>query len=183
MKYRRLRGHSDAALREALGVLRQGGIILFPTDTVYGIGGDATRPAVARRIRRMKGRPARKPFPWLASDLSMAKRFGFFSEPALRAARRAWPGPVTFVVPVKKKKRVTVALRVPAHPWLRRLIRQFGKPIIGTSANRSGMEPAMTARKARAMLPTADLVIDGGKCVGTPSRIISWTSSGPRILR
>lgn len=183
MRYLRLIDNQSLAFREALTLLTKGGVFLFPTDTVYGFGGDATRRSVVERTRRLKGRSSRKPFPWLVADFSMAKRYGYFSPQAEQYARIAWPGAVTFVVRARERNRSTIALRVPAHSWLRRLIRRFGKPIIGTSANRSGQKPSVNARDAQLMLPEVDLVIDGGRCARKPSRVISWVGAESKTLR
>ena len=172
-----------AATRRALRVLRRGGVILFPTDTVYGVGGIATSWLVAARVGDLKRRPREKVFPWLVSDLAMARRFARFSPEAEAFARRAWPGAVTIVLTSRSPKRGTVALRVPAHPWLRRLMKQFGKPLIGTSANVSAQHPAWTAHEAALAIPGADLLVDGGRCAKAPSIVVDYSVSPPRIIR
>jgi L-threonylcarbamoyladenylate synthase len=171
------------SLPRAREVLERGGVIIFPTDTVYGIGGDALRRSVLTRIRRMKERERQKPFPWLVSDVRMAERYGVFTPSAQGLAKRFWPGAVTIVVRRRGSKRATIGLRVPAHPWLHRLIAAFGRPIIGTSANRSGKRPATTARAARRIFPDADLIIDGGLCDRKPSRVLDCRFGGVSILR
>jgi len=169
----------DAARDQALRVLRRGEILVFPTDTVYGIGGDATDERVTARVAEGKGRLPDKPFPWLVSDSLMAERFGVFSESARELATERWPGGTTLVVFTQRGDE-TIALRVPAHPWLQALIAAFGKPLIGTSANRSGEAPATTAETVTL---DADLIIDGGVCDGSPSEVIDCTVSPPRVLR
>jgi len=177
-----LKKDQRVATQRALRALDSGGVLLFPTDTVYGIGGDALRRNVVFRIRRLKKRPSGKPFPWLVSDLVMAKRYGRFSKEAERYARSVWPGAVTIVVRVPSG-RGTRAFRVPKHRWLRKLIAAYGRPLIGTSANRSGDSPARTARRAGNMLSGADLLIDGGTCAGKVSRVLDCTGRATRVLR
>ena len=189
MEVLRIRARGGVAARRALEVLNNGGIMIFPTDTVYGIGGDAFGQAVARRVRRLKGRPSSKPFPWLVADLAMAKRYARFTPEAEQFARGVWPGATTLVLPARRLSAKTgvegvgetIGLRVPAYPWLQRLIKRFGRPLIGTSANRSGQEPVTTAREAAETFPNVDLVIDGGKCAAAPSRVVDIVSG--RVLR
>ena len=176
-----LRAGSRRACDAALLVLKRGGVVV-PTDTVYGIAGDALRPMVIRKIRQLKGHRARKPFPWLVADFVMAQRYAQFSPGARVLARRVWPGAVTLVLP-RRGARGSLGLRIPAHPWLRKLIAAFGRPVVGTSANRSGLLPAKTARAASRMLSDADLIVDGGPCRRMPSQVLDCTTFPPRILR
>lgn len=188
-----LRSSSSSATRRALRSLRQGEVFIFPTDTVYGIGGDALKPSVVRRVHRLKGRAKTKPFPWLVSDMVMANRFGTFSKKDEWFAKKVWPGATTLIVRRKQESlrqtrstssgQGTVALRIPDHAWLRKLIRSFGHPLIGTSANRSGRKPARTAREAKAIFPRVDLIVDGGPCKKRPSLIIDCTHKEARVLR
>ena len=172
----------DAAKRRAVKVLREGGVMLFPTDTIYGLGGDALRSGMAARIRKAKGRVRTKHFPWLVSSFKMAKRHGFFPWRARRLAKKTWPGATTLVVRSATGEG-TVGLRVPDHPWLREVIRDFGRPVIGTSANQSGKNAATTAEAAEAAIPRADIVFDGGTCAEASSEIIDCIQNPPKVLR
>lgn len=182
-----------SAKQQALDTLRSGGVLIFPTDTVYGVGGDATNGEVQKRVAHLKSRPPEKPFPWLVADMEMAGTLGEFSEEARELAKNRWPGQTTIVVlkkdgePPRGAGRAsplrgggTVGLRVPDHPWLRELIGAFGKPLIGTSANSSGKQPATSPDTVDI---EADLLIDGGTCSGAPSEVIDLTGAEPTILR
>lgn len=171
------------AITEALAVLQSGGVLVFPTDTVYGIGGDALRPAVSRRIRKLKKRGKEKAFPWLVSNIAMAKCYARFSSEAEGFAKASWPGPTTLVLPARGKTKKARAVRVPAHPWLRKLITRFDRPIIGTSANVSGRKPATTARSALRFFPSVELILDGGRCARKPSAVWDFTKTPPQLLR
>lgn len=176
------RRRASRARARVLIVLRRGGILIFPTDTVYGIGGDALRPGVARRLRNLKKRSSKKAFPWLVSDLAMAKQYAHFTKETEVLARSVWPGATTLVL-LKRKGRGTIALRIPGHHWLRVLIRKFGRPLLGTSANRSGKKPFRTAKQAATFFGRVDLAIDGGECGTRPSRILDCTTSTLKRLR
>jgi L-threonylcarbamoyladenylate synthase len=173
-------------------ILKQGGIVAFPTDTVYGLGAMGTRHAV-ERVYRVKGRPRSMPLPLLLADKS---QIGEVAEPmtptAWLLAERFLPGALTIVL--FKSKSVpgfitagdkTVALRIPAHPIPVALIRGVGAPIIGTSANLSGQPSALTAEEVYAQLgDKVDLIIDGGRCPGDrESTIVDLTGEAPLILR
>lgn len=170
----------SAAQQDALAQLRLGEVIIFPTDTVYGIGGDATDAKMSARVATLKRRLQSKPFPWLVADMAMAKQYAIFSPTLEKIAEEHWPGAVTIVMP-RKNGEGSVGLRVPKHPWLRSLIAAFGKPIIGTSANYSGTPP-MT-RISNKTIKGVDVVFDGGECDAAPSKVIDGTGSEIRTLR
>lgn len=177
-----IRDNPRKARRQAVALLRKGDVIIFPTDTVYGVGGDARKKKVVARIRRLKKRSAGKRFPWLVADLACAKRYVRFSSRALEIAGAVWPGAVTLVLP-KRKGRGSLAIRIPDHVWLRSVLRDFGYPVLGTSANKSGWKAPRSARAAAHMLPGTDSVFDGGILRGRPSRILDLTVHPPRFLR
>ncbi len=131
-------------IREAVSVLRRGGVIAFPTETTYGLGCDPRNRKAMRRIYNIKGREKKKPLLLVAASLAQASRVADVSRlsPQLR---RYWPGPVTFVLP-SKKGRGDIAIRVSSSPIVRRLCRAFGYPIIATSANRSGQPDCRSGR-------------------------------------
>ena len=177
----------------ATRILRDGGVVTFPTDTVYGLGAHALlEPAVAR-IFRVKGRPAHLPLPLLLADISeMSSVAEHVSALAWRLAARFWPGGLTLVLP--RASRVpalvagggsSIAVRVPGHPVPRALVRSLGAPIIGTSANLSTRLSPVTARQIEEQLGGAvDLIIDGGPCPGGfESTVLDLTGAEPGIVR
>ena len=112
----------------------------------------------------------------------MAKEYVRFSADAEKIAQERWPGATTLVLP-RVAGEEAIGVRVPGHDWLRGLIADFGKPLIGTSANRSGENPTTTAQAAATAFPELKLVVDGGDCNGAPSEVIDYTVSPPKILR
>ncbi|OHA47735.1 MAG: threonylcarbamoyl-AMP synthase [Candidatus Terrybacteria bacterium RIFCSPHIGHO2_01_FULL_48_17] len=182
-----LRSHNW--LVRALSVLRHGGILIYPTDTVYGMGCDVTNKKALRRLLKIKRRPYGKPFPVLVSDFAMAERFAKFPNWVEPLPKILWPGPWTFLVEARRSLpravvwRNTIGVRAPDHHLLQKLIHKFDGPIVGTSANISGNTPASTARVAARIFCDADLIIDGGRLFGKPSTVIRVTSRGLAILR
>jgi L-threonylcarbamoyladenylate synthase len=162
----------------AAALLRDGRVVAFPTDTVYGLG--AATQAGARRIYELKGRADSKPLVLMAADpVSFGDRIRV-SPVALRYMSRFWPGPLTLVLPSRDG---TVGVRVPDHPLALQLLRASG-PLWTTSANRSGRPDAMTADEVEAALPDVDAVLDGGRAPGgTPSTVLDLTGPRPAILR
>ena len=149
-----------AILARAASVLRGGGVIVFPTDTLYGLAADARNPRAVEAVVRVKGRAPAEPLPLVAADAGQVEREAAVMSPlARRLARRFWPGPLTLVVaartslaPAVTAGTGTVAIRVPDHIVARRLAELAGVPLTSTSANRSGFPPAATAAEAAAGL-------------------------------
>ena len=173
-----------AAIGTAVRVLAGGGLVAFPTETVYGLGADATNGEAVARLYAAKGRPAFNPLIAHVSDASAARTLGRFDAAADRLAAAFWPGPLTIVLPKAAGCPVadlatagldTIALRVPDHPVARDIILAFGKPIVAPSANRSGHVSPTTAQHVLADLAgSIDLVIDGGATpVGLESTIVA----------
>jgi L-threonylcarbamoyladenylate synthase len=180
-------------LDEALAVLRRGGLVAIPTETVYGLAGDASNPDAVRRIFAVKGRPPDHP---LIVHVAEADQLGQWARevPAAAAvlAAACWPGPLTLVVPRAAHVldevtggRDTVGIRVPAHPLTHELLRRFGGGLAAPSANRFGRVSPTTAAHVRADLGDAvDLVLDGGAApVGVESTIVDCSVDPPQILR
>lgn len=180
-------------IARAAEVLRQGGLVAFPTETVYGLGADARNDVALERLYRVKGRPRSHP---LIVHLENASRLSDWAvDPgplALRLADLFWPGPLTLVL--RRGRGVsdavtggqeTVAVRVPGHPLALELLRVFGGGIAAPSANRFGRVSPTTADHVRQDLGgDVDLVLDGGPCrIGVESTIVNLTSGGPEILR
>lgn len=182
-----------AALDRAVEVLRAGGLVAFPTETVYGLGGDAGNPAAVRRIFEAKGRPADHPVIVHLRDASLLREWAVdIPEVAWRLAERFWPGPLTLIL--RRQPSVhdaitagtdTVGLRVPAHPVARALLGRFGGGIAAPSANRfQRVSPTEAAHVAQELAGRVDLILDGGPCaVGVESTIVDLTSGAPAILR
>jgi L-threonylcarbamoyladenylate synthase len=182
-----------ALVPRAISVLRSGGLVAFPTETVYGLGADATNAAAVRRLFAAKGRPATNPLIVHVADVHTAKRFATtWSDVAQTLAAVWWPGPLTLVLP-KDSSIVdeataglpTVGLRVPDHPLALELLRAFNRPVAAPSANRSNRVSPTTAQHVRDELGDAvDLILDGGPCtVGIESTVLDLTRGKPVILR
>ena len=184
---------TDAALDRATEVLRRGGLVAIPTETVYGLAADALDEEAVDGIFRAKGRPAGNPLIVHVADVAMARSLAAAWPVAAEAIAAAfWPGPVTIVVP--KGRQVpgivtaggdTVALRCPAHPLARRLIERSGLPLAAPSANRSERLSPTTAHHVLASLGNRiDLILDAGPAAeGIESTVVDCTTSPPRILR
>jgi L-threonylcarbamoyladenylate synthase len=185
-------GVSQREIEKGVKILKKGGVIAFPTDTVYGLGADAFNSTAVERTYKIKNRPKYQQFPLLIADV---KQLTVLAEPipeiAWLLARRFWPGGLTLVlskkdsVPGYVALRPTIAVRIPNHPVCLALIQHLGNPLIGTSANISGQQAALTAEEVRQQLGRKiDLIINGGKCPGgKESTIVDTTHEPPIILR
>jgi len=182
----------DASGDEAVRVLRDGGLVCYPTDTVYGIGAAAGDDAAVRRLFAVKGRPPDKPLPLLLADVSDAARVAEVTPLAKALAGRFWPGALTIVMRKVVSYRSlalaggdTVALRVPDHGLVRRIVRALGEPITGTSANRTGTRaPISAAEVALQVGEMVELIIDGGQSrTRLESTVIDITRVKPEIVR
>lgn len=177
-------------------VLAAGGLVAFPTETVYGLGADALNAAAVRGVFELKGRPSHNPLIVHVTDAGMARSLvaeGRWDSRAERIADQLWPGPITMVLPraahVPNEVTAgsdTVALRCPDHPVSLALLRAFGRPMVGPSANRSGRVSPTTARHVAAEFDETLLILDGGACrAGIESTVVDLSRAGapPRILR
>jgi L-threonylcarbamoyladenylate synthase len=184
---------SNGEIGRAVAVLRRSGLVAFPTETVYGLGADATNADAVAKIFAAKGRPATNPLIVHVADAATARRFAADWPPAAsHLAEQFWPGPLTLVlakspciVPAVSAGLATVGLRVPNHPLALQLLREFAGPVAAPSANRSNRVSPTTARHVRDELGDAvDLVLDGGPCVvGIESTVLDLTGPLPMILR
>ncbi len=179
---------------EAARLLRDGGLVAFPTETVYGLGRDATNERAVAAIFEAKGRPQFNPLISHVLDATEAKRFVEWNDVAEKLAARFWPGPLTFVLPRSKDSPIallasagldTVAIRAPAHPVAQALIRAAGRPLAAPSANRSGaVSPTRAQHVAESLGERVPLILDGGPClVGVESTVIDLTTAVPTLLR
>ncbi|RLE55013.1 MAG: threonylcarbamoyl-AMP synthase [Candidatus Methanomethylicota archaeon] len=191
MKYVIFNYYSLNILVEMACVVRNGGIIVYPTDTVYGLGCDPFNIHAVERIFRVKRR-GDKPLPILTLSISKALELGMFNNIALKLAENFWPGPLTLIVNKKGNlpERVTlglktVGLRVPNHKVALKLISLCGGYLIGTSANVSGYPPPTDALDALRQLGlSVDYYLDMGACpLGVPSTIVDVSTSKPIVLR
>ncbi|MHB1342252.1 MAG: L-threonylcarbamoyladenylate synthase [Coriobacteriia bacterium] len=184
---------SAEAINLAATVLRDGGIVVFPTETVYGIGASATSCIGPQEIIDIKMRPKNKPLPWLVEDEAALDSYGIdVPDYAHRLARAFWPGAITLVVkagsivaPEFRDDRGTVALRCPDNEVVQELIRASGNAIITTSANTSGKPAAGSFDELEErIIAAADLTLDGGETLhGIHSTVVDCTGSEPVIAR
>lgn len=148
---------------EAARLLREGGLVAFPTETVYGLGADATNPEAIARLNRVKGRPPEKPYSVHVHDIAQVAAYVERVPPkAARLMQRFWPGPLTIVLPARDGR--TVGFRLPAHPLARAFLAACRVPVVAPSANRAGGPPPTDAAEVLAALPAGDVdgVLDGG---------------------
>jgi len=178
-----------SALREAAQILREGGLVAVPTETVYGLAARADDAAAVAAIYRAKGRPDFNPLIVHVPDLAAARRIALFDDRAIALAARFWPGALTMVLPRRDDAALadavtaglpTVALRCPAHVVMRELLILSGLPVAAPSANRSGgVSPTTAAHVAASLGANVDLIIDGGPCAqGLESTIVALRSDG-----
>jgi len=184
---------SDAAIAAAAACLRDGGLVAFPTETVYGLGADATNAAAIARLYAAKGRPSFNPLIAHVAGVAEARLIAQFNATAERLAAAFWPGPLTLVLPKTSECQVadlataglnTVAIRVPDHPTAQALLRAVGGPVVAPSANISGHVSPTTAAHVHADLNgRIDLIVDGGPVeVGVESTILGCFET-PILLR
>jgi L-threonylcarbamoyladenylate synthase len=184
---------ADAILTAAAAVIRAGGLVAFPTETVYGLGANALDERAVRRLFATKGRPASNPLIVHVAERSQVNEVAAqWPESAQRLAERFWPGPLTLVV--FKQAKIpslvtaggpTIAVRMPGHNVALGLIRSSGVPLAAPSANRSGtLSPTSAEHVVRGLGGAVDLILDGGATeVGVESTVIDLTVSPPRLLR
>ena len=180
-------------IRDGISVLKRGGLVVFPTDTVYGLGACFSSLPAVERIYQLKQRPRSVALPLLLADTAQISEVAQVVPPvALLLARSFLPGALTMVLPRSKSVPdivtgggETIAVRIPAHPVAIALIKGVGMPIVGTSANVSGRPSALTAGEVFSQFSDRiDLVIDGGRCPGgIESTIVDVTGEVPRLLR
>ena len=182
------------SIDEAARLIREGELVAFPTETVYGLGGDATNERAVARIFEAKGRPHFNPLICHVLDADQARRLVRWNATAQRLAERFWPGPLTLVLPREDNSPIallatagldTAAVRAPAHPIAQALIRAAGRPIAGPSANRSGtVSPTRAEHVAQSLGNRVKLILDGGPCeVGLESTVLDLTTDTPTLLR
>lgn len=184
----------SAAIAIAAKLLREGQLVAFPTETVYGLGADATNGRAVAAIFAAKGRPRFNPLIVHVKDVAQGQEFAIFSPLAGKLAEAFWPGALTLVLPRRAGCRLshlvsagleTVAMRAPSHPVAARLIAEAGVPLAAPSANRSGAVSATSAAHvAESLRGQVNLVLDGGATpIGIESTVIGFDDSRPVLLR
>jgi len=183
----------QAQIDGAIRALRRGGIVAYPTDTVYGLGASMNIPRSVRRVFEVKSRPANMALPLLVADMSQIEALAREVRPVARTLIDSFmPGALTLVMPASRAVPEivtaggsTVALRIPDHPVPIALIRGTGVPLVGTSANVSGLPSPLTAAGVRSQLgDRVDIVIDdGSSCPGTESTVVDVSGDIPVVLR
>jgi L-threonylcarbamoyladenylate synthase len=185
---------SAAAIARAAAVIRAGGLVAFPTETVYGLGADATNSKAVARIFEVKGRPSFNPLIVHIGDLQVAESHALLDDRADDLAAAFWPGPLTLILPRRPDSTIselvsagldTVAIRMPAHPVSRDLLRAAGRPIAAPSANRSGrVSPTAPVHVAEELADEIDMILAAGRSeVGLESTIIDLSGPKPVLLR
>lgn len=183
----------NSVLQEAIAVLRQGGVVAYPTDTVYGLAVDALQPEAIARLYALKGRPSAKALPVIIGDLAQLSQVALSpSLPAERLIAAFWPGPLTLlfvphpaIPPLLLGESERIGLRWPASRLSQCLAQGLGRAITASSANRSGAAVALNASEVYAQLaPDVDLILDGGAVTSTEvSTVLDILSVPPRIIR
>jgi L-threonylcarbamoyladenylate synthase len=182
------------AISRAAGLLREGRLVAFPTETVYGLGADATSDEAVAGVFEAKARPQFNPLIVHVADVAAARRLGRFDPAALTLADAFWPGPLTLVVPRADDCPVsllasagldTLALRVPAHPVAHALLVATGRPVVAPSANPSGrLSPTAATHVAEGLGTRVAMILDGGRCaIGIESTIVGVDGNTSVLLR
>lgn len=194
MEIVRIEDGLEKAVKKAAAVLAKGGIILYPTDTLYGLGVDATNPEAVERLRELKGRERKKPIGVVVPDVRSMERCGTLNFAARDLAERFLPGPLTLVLPANPLMPSDVMLnggigvRVPKHEFCLALARAFGKPFTTTSANLAGMGTPSTVNDLiwhfGPKVSEISLIVDGGVLASeNPSTVVSCVTETPQVIR
>lgn len=180
-------------VRRAADVLAGGGIIIYPTDTVYGLGCSVTDKNAIERIHLVKRQRADKPFSFVCSDLTHISEYAQVSNAAFKIMKHMIPGPYTFILPAGRmkqlpkilvSKRKTVGIRVPDSPVTQALVRELGHPILSTSVTLDSSEPLNDPEVIRENFNNAvDLILDGGVLLSEPSTVLDLTGEAPVVVR
>lgn len=183
---------SDQTYNTAITLIKNGGVMVMPTDTIYGLVASALNREAVEKIFTIRKRDLHKPVIILIGDMSSLEQFSVTLDTTARNfLRSVWPGKVSVVIPIQNdtdwehlhRGTKTLAFRLPADESLRAFLRKSG-PLIAPSANLAGLPPATTIAAAQKFFGNqVDLYIDGGMCESTPSTLVSWTPTGVTILR
>ena len=177
-------------IRRAVDALQSGGVIAYPTDTVYGLGCDLTNKHAVERLYSIKGMDRSHPLAFVCPDLSDIARYAMVDNQVYRVLRRFLPGPYTFILEATRDvpklvqmRRKNVGIRVPTCEATRALVRELGRPIISSTAARPGEEPLVDPHEIDAIFRGLALVLDGGAGGLVPTSVIDLTTSPPTIVR
>lgn len=178
-------------IRQVVECIKDGGVILYPTDTLYGIGCDIMKKRAIERIYQIKQQDKKQPFSFICSDLTHISQYAKVGNMAYRVMKRLLPGPYTFILPGSREvpkmmltKRKTAGIRVPDHPIVQEIVSELGNPLLSASAILPGQDPLFDASLLHdAFGNMVDIVIDGGPVPGEPSSIIDLSSDAPEVLR
>jgi tRNA threonylcarbamoyl adenosine modification protein (Sua5/YciO/YrdC/YwlC family) len=177
-------------IRRAVDALQSGGVIAYPTDTVYGLGCDLTNKHAVERLYAIKGTDRSHPLAFVCPDLSDIARYAMVDNQIYRVLRRFLPGPYTFILEATRDvpklvqmRRKNVGIRVPACETTRALVRELGRPIISSTAARPGEEPLVDPHEIDAIFRGLAIVLDGGAGGLVPTSVIDLTTSPPTIVR
>lgn len=183
------------AIQKAIAVLRLGGAIVYPTDTLYALGANAMEPQSVERVFKIKNREREKPLPIAVRNINWAKELSFIYKKEERFLNKVWPGTMTVILPKRNvvpdiltAGKPSVAMRIPKHDFVERLLARFGYPITSTSANVSGQAPSRKISDIIRLFEKAEyqpsLIIDSGDLPESePSTIVDLIGSQPKILR
>ncbi|RMF89165.1 MAG: threonylcarbamoyl-AMP synthase [Methanobacteriota archaeon] len=189
MKEPLILGCTAEAIKKAAEIIGGGGLVVYPTDTLYGLGCSALDEGAIKRLYAVKRRDLSKPVSIAVCDLRMLRRYTSFDEKAMQVLERFLPGPVTIILQKKGLPDLltgggrTIGIRIPENRAALRLIMNAGVPVVSTSANVSGREPPETPEEVLEQIPGVDLILDAGRLEGPPSTVIDLTTEKPRILR
>jgi L-threonylcarbamoyladenylate synthase len=187
-----LRGYfTKSTVTKIAAVLRDGGVAVLPTDTIYGLHCEASHPAAIRRIQRIKKTAGRAGFILIASDMEMVDRLvGRWPRDARRLLARVWPAPLTAILPASRSIGValapkgTIAVRIPALAELRSCVKLVGQPCVSTSVNRGGRKPMTRMSEILRGIPGLDgYISQRGRPSMNPSTVVDMTATPPRLLR
>lgn len=188
--------NEERVVERVVSLLKRGGVVAVPTDTVYGLIGDCLRESAVKKIFRIKTRSYEKAMPVFVRDAAMACKYAYIDARLIGLLEEIWPGQTTLIF---RKREVmpgsvtgsmkTVGLRIPDYPFLRKVLEIFPNPLVGTSANLSGSEPAQSATEVQKTflrhVPRPEAIVDGGRLPPSPpSTVLDMTDPrNPKILR
>jgi tRNA threonylcarbamoyl adenosine modification protein (Sua5/YciO/YrdC/YwlC family) len=177
-------------IARAVRIIEEGGIISYPTDTVYGLGCDLHNRKAIDRLYQLKGMDRKKPLAFICADLSNISEFAIVENDAYRVLKHYLPGPYCFVLPATRdvprfvqNKQKTVGIRIPDHPVTLALVRELGRPLINTTACEVGDEPIADPWTIDATFPTLDLVLEADVCGLVPTTVVDLSGGEFEILR